>query len=171
MKNKYRMICCLLLIIIITILIIYTFNENKKENEKILSVNLNTKDLINIILQEDSIKKHMDINSTQDITEVEMTNIYDIDLNLVEQYYGKVPTVSLSSDEIIIIKVKDVKDLTIIENKFKQRAKEVSDNFENYLETEHSNAKNPLILKKGKYIIFAINDNINEIKNIFENQF
>ena len=170
MKKTYLILILVVIIILIGVTI-YIINKSNLDEKNLLLINFKTEDLINSIVENENIKKDMNALTMKNITELEMNNMYNIDIDLLVQYSGLVPMINLSADEIIIVEVKDSNDIDSIKLKFKERADEIAKNFENYLQDEYELAKNALIYSKGKYVIFAISDNNNEIKNIFENKF
>ena len=170
MKRIYIILIISILIVILGITI-YILNENNKNEEKILAVNFNTSELVKSIIENEYISKDMNINSMQNITELEINSIYNIDNNLLNQFSGLIPMINLSADEILIVEVKNINDIEEIKIKFKEKSEHIAKKFENYLQKEYLLASNPLIYSKGKYVIFAISDNNNEIKSIFENEF
>ena len=169
MKNIY-IILVVSILIILTGITIYILNEDKKSKE-MFEINFNIKDLINNLIRDENINNDINIDSMQNITNQDINNVYNIDNNMLDEFQGYISITSLTADEILIVKVKDIENIEIIKEKLKKRAESIAENFENYLPAQHSLAKNPLIYSKGKYVIFSISDNNSKIKTIFEEEF
>ena len=168
--NKFKIIIATIVIIILLFVVI-ACSIKLKEEKRLLTINFDTKETVLNILNNEDVKLSIDFSTLKEITVDEINNIFDIDSQIIEEFYGEIPTVSLSADEIIIVKVKDNSDIKNVEEKFKLRAKNIASNFKDYLEKEYVLASNPLIYSKGNYVIFAISDNNNKIKEIFEEKF
>lgn len=171
MNKKIIGIIVIIVIVISIMVTIFCMDVYKKELEKILLIEIDVESKMEEILNNEKVSKEIDKETLVLINEDIYASLYDIDLNLLESYYGKTPMIGLKSNEIVIVKVKDVNDITIVEDKFRKRAENVASNFENYLENEYEIARNPLVYSKGKYVIFAISSNNEIIKAIFENSF
>jgi hypothetical protein len=151
-------IACVILIFILTIF----FREKDYSN-----ISIEPDDIMNNIMT----KLNSDIPSMIQLDEEEVENKYNIDILKIENYSIRVPMMNIRSDEIAIIKVKDIKDIDYVKNKFNERIKAIQDTFEEYLEDQYELAKNPLLVSKGKYVLMSISDKNDDIVKIFDDCF
>ncbi|MFD0589905.1 DUF4358 domain-containing protein [Paenibacillus sp. GCM10027627] len=82
--------------------------------------------------------------------------LYHFDPALLEEYAIMTPLMNVKTNEISILKVKDVKNIETVEKGVKQRATDVQKQFETYLPDQYENAKNFKLVTKGSYILFVI---------------
>ena len=93
-----------------------------------------------------------------------LTGMYGIDMADVEEYKGKYTNVSLSTDEILIIKAAEGKADTI-KAAFEARRTAKYDQAAMYDDTQAQKAENGRIVVKGDYVIFVVAGDETRIKN------
>ncbi len=116
---------------------------------------LNLKDVMATIETAAPVAMSMELGAEFEGTDAYMTDLFGIDLSLVEEWYGKVTQVNTSSDVILLIKavpgqVEAVK--AALEAARDSRAA----NCEMYLESEFIKASNGRVVTKGDYAILVI---------------
>lgn len=112
-----------------------------------------------------------EFSQTIEIDDTSLNEMYGIDSSKLDNYIIKVPIMNIRADEIAIIKVKEIKDVNYIVNKFKERASIVQNTFNKYLEDQYELAVNNIIVVKGKYVLFSISEKNEQIENIFNSYF
>ncbi|MCR2804591.1 DUF4358 domain-containing protein [Paenibacillus soyae] len=95
-------------------------------------------------------------------------DMYHFDPTLLEQYTIMTPLMNVKTNEIAVLKVKDVKDIPVVEEGVKQRAADVQKMFETYLQDQYENAKNYKLVTKGSYVLFVISESADQIIDEFE---
>ena len=84
-----------------------------------------------------------------ELTDEQVQEIYNIDPEKLADYAIRIPMMNVKSNEIAILKVKDVADVPAVEEAVKQRAQIVQQQFETYLPDQYENAKNYKVVTKG----------------------
>lgn len=171
MNKKIIILISIIIAIGVTFFIAMYYKKEYEKVAKILLVEIDTDILIEEILNDETIAKEIDGDSLVEIDDENYSLLYNIDTDLLESYYGKMPMISLKANEFVVVKVKDIESISIIEEAFRNRASDIASNFKDYLETEYEISSDPLIYSKGKYVIFAISSNTDLIKDIFESNF
>ena len=98
-----------------------------------------------------------------ELTDEQVQEIYNIDPEKLADYAIRIPMMNVKSNEIAILKVKDVADVPAVEEAVKQRAQTVQQQFETYLPDQYENAKNYKVVTKGNYVLFVISDQADEL--------
>ena len=98
-----------------------------------------------------------------EVTGEQVQEIYNIDPEKLEDYAIRIPMMNIKTNEIAILKVKDVADVPAVEEAVKQRAATVQQQFETYLPDQYENAKNYKLVTKGNYVLFVISDQADEL--------
>lgn len=100
-----------------------------------------------------------------------LADFFELDLDLVDEYSIRVPMMNVSSSEISLIKVKDEANIPAIEEAMAKRALVAQMAFESYLPDQYENAKNYSITVNGKYVLFVISGEADELKEQFASFF
>ena len=106
-----------------------------------------------------------------ELTGEQVQEIYNIDPEKLEDYAIRIPMMNVKSNEIAILKVKDVADVPAVEEAVKQRAQTVQQQFETYLPDQYENAKNYKLVTKGNYVLFVISDQADELVTEYDRFF
>lgn len=161
MKNKKLVIIIIILVILaISAIIIFCREDYSKVNVKTIDIMNNISETLD-----------EDIPNMIELSEEELKDNYNIDVDKIEEYVIKMPIMNVSADEIAIIKVKDMKDLEYIKSKVNGRVKNIQDNFDGYLQDQLILAKSPLIMVKGRYVLMSISESNDTIESIFNSYF
>ena len=92
-------------------------------------------------------------------------DFYDLNADTIEEivsYQGS----GASSEEILILKLKDTKNIGNIKEILESRLSEKKEAFESYLPKEVSKIENRILEEKGKYIILCISNDYNTVNKI-----
>ncbi|OXS57331.1 hypothetical protein B1A99_17740 [Cohnella sp. CIP 111063] len=103
-----------------------------------------------------------------DLAPEELKNYYGIDPELVEEFTIKTPAFNLMSNEIAVIKVKDVKHIEAVKKGMEKRAEDVQKMFEQYLPEPYKHAQNYKIEAKGEYVLFLISESADDLVKAFK---
>ena len=106
-----------------------------------------------------------------EVTDEQVQEIYNIDPQKLADYAIRIPMMNVKSNEIAILKVKDVADVPAVEEAVKQRAETVQQQFETYLPDQYENAKNYKVVTKGNYVLFVISDQADELVTEYDRFF
>ncbi|MDF2866191.1 MAG: hypothetical protein K0R72_1009 [Clostridia bacterium] len=161
MKNKRLVIVIIILVILVISSIIIFFREDYSK------VNVKTIDIMDNICE----TLDEDIPNMIDLTEEELKNNYNIDVDKIEEYVVKMPIMNVRANEIAIIKVKNIRDIGYIKDKVNDRIKNIQDSFDGYLQDQLVIAKSPLIIVKGRYVLMSISESNDTIESIFNSYF
>ena len=152
MKKKIAIVIVIVLIIIAVLGIIIN-NSNK-------SIQINIEDLATKIAEsgafEDEIAK---IDSEMIMSD------YNITTDEVEgfvSYQGSGAT----SEEIVILKVKDKSNLNDVKDKINSRIKERKQAFQSYLPEEVGKIDNNILRVKGNYVIFCVSNDSSKVNQV-----
>lgn len=94
-------------------------------------------------------------------------NLYNFEQETIEEivaYQGS----GASSEEILILKVKDANDLNNETEKIEARLKEREEAFASYLPKEVSKIQNHILEQKGNYIILCICNDYNTVNKVIK---
>ena len=106
-----------------------------------------------------------------ELTDEQVQEIYNIDPEKLADYAIRIPMMNVKSNEIAILKVKDVADVPAVEEAVKKRAETVQQQFETYLPDQYENAKNYKVVTKGNYVLFVISDQADELVTEYDRFF
>lgn len=106
-----------------------------------------------------------------ELTDEQVQEVYNIDPEKLADYAIRIPMMNVKSNEIAILKVKDVADVPAVEEAVKQRAQTVQQQFETYLPDQYENAKNYKVVTKGNYVLFVISDQADELVTEYDRFF
>ena len=112
-----------------------------------------------------------DLEGLKEGTEDDLKNIYDISKDDVEDFKLYISPDGTLDDDILIIKAKSKDDLEELKNKVET----TKDKAEKELKDEDKEAKekikNSKVYTKGRYLVYSISDDGENIKNSFEEMF
>ena len=143
----------LMLTIIGGVLLAACSNDESKVVEPTLTAN----EMVNEMLAKVEQPMMMEVTGEQ------VQEIYNIDPEKLEDYAIRIPMMNVKTNEVAILKVKDVADVPAVEEAVKQRAATVQQQFETYLPDQYENAKNYKLVTKGNYVLFVISDQADKL--------
>ena len=149
----------MIMVIVLGIMLTACGGSNNKE---VYEPTQTTKEMI------DSVLAKIEQPSLMEMPEDMILQFYHLDTALLEQYTIMMPMMNVKTNEIAVLKVKDVKDIPTVETAVKQRATDIQKQFETYLPDQYEQAKNYKLVTKGKYVIIIISENATDIEKAFE---
>lgn len=157
----------IILIVITALLIVVLLCAQMLLKEDYSNVNVEISEIMNTISQ--TLNKAFP--TMIELDDSNLNSTYGIEPETLEEYIIKVPIINIRADEIAIVKVKDIKYVKDIENKFRERANTIQHTFEDYLDEQYVLTKNPLIISKGKYVLMSVSEKNEIIEEIFNSYF
>lgn len=109
--------------------------------------------------------------SLMELSAQEVKDVYNLDLDKIEDYSIRIPLMNIKTNEIAIIKVKDAVHVADVEAALTQRAENVMKQFEQYLPDQYEQAKNYKLVTKGNYVLLVISDKADELVKIYDSFF
>lgn len=100
-----------------------------------------------------------------------LRKLYYINKNQVEDFVSFIPKSNMDANEILVLKVKDEKDLPIIKSGIEERIKKQGESFKNYRPEEYNLIENAILQVEGKSIIFIISKDSSGIREAIDNNF
>lgn len=153
--NKKKIVIVLAVILIIVMVAVILFLQRNKEN-----IQINIEGLAEEISKsntfEDQLEKIDSEMSMQD---------YNFSANEIEQlvsYQGS----GASSEEIVILQVKDKNYINSVKEKINTRLSERREAFESYLPEEVAKIDNSILRVEGNYIILCVAKDANTVNNV-----
>lgn len=101
----------------------------------------------------------------------QVKDLYTLNTDKLEEFSIRIPMMNIKTNEIAVFKVKDEKDVAEVEEAVKARAEAVQKQFETYLPDQYENAKNYKVVANGKYVLFVISDQADELVKIYNSFF
>ena len=142
-------------IILIVVILVIVFMQKGEKN-----IQIDIEDLASKMAQSGSFEDKLE--KVDDGVVLESYNFTSDEVEELVSYQGS----GASSEEIVILKVRDKNNLGSIKDKINIRLQDRKEAFESYLPNEVGKIENSVFLTKGNYVILCIsNDNtkINEL--------
>ncbi|MFF2752454.1 DUF4358 domain-containing protein [Psychrobacillus sp. NPDC058041] len=136
-----------------------------KDKPSTIESKLTAKEMVDQMVKEVEQPALMELKSDQ------VKDFYNLDPEKLEEYSIRIPMMNVKTNEIAILKVKDVKDVPAVESAVKERAENVKKQFEHYLPDQYENAKNYKLVTKGNYVLLVISDKADELVKVYDNFF
>lgn len=122
--------------------------------------------------------EEMGIAMPQKVDDDTLKDVFNINPEDIEEYYGEYSVVNTSSDHIIAVKVKEGR-MDDVKKAFEDRKASVVKSFEQYLPDQLEKAQNASLIEKGPYLFFVIagdtekgiDKEVNRVKEIIEGYF
>ena len=123
------------------------------------------------IIIEDLASKIVETNAFEDKLEkvdsemiMENYNFSSDEIEKLVSYQGS----GASSEEIVILQVKDKSKLDSVKEKINTRLQERKEAFESYLPKEVGKIENNILIVKGNYVILCISNDNKQVNNILK---
>ena len=154
MKKKIVVIIIVIIIIIMAIIIgIMQKNNNK-------TIEINVEDLATKMQQSGAFEDELvKIDSEM------IMNDYNFTTDEVEEFVSYQGS-GATSEEIVILKVKDKSDLNSIKDKINARIAERKEAFQSYLPKEVGKIDNNILRVEGNYVIFCVSNDSSKVNQI-----
>lgn len=155
MKKKIGIICIIILIILIGLAIMVI-----KEKDK--NIEINIEDLASKIVETNAFEDKLEKVDCEMI--MENYNFSSDEIEKLVSYQGS----GASSEEIVILQVKDKSKLDSVKEKINTRLQERKEAFESYLPKEVGKIENNILIVKGNYVILCISNDNKQVNNILK---
>lgn len=128
---------------------------------------------VNVPVKEiaDQIREETEWSAMLPLDDEMLLQFYELDAAILEEYDANMPMMNVKTHEYSVFKVKDVKDVETVKAAILKRAEAVQKSFEQYLPDQYENAKNYYTETSGKYIVFAIHENVETVEEVFQGFF
>lgn len=155
MKKKIGIICIIILIILIGLAIMVI-----KEKDK--NIEINIEDLASKIAEASAFEDKLEKVDSEMI--MENYNFSSDEIEKLVSYQGS----GASSEEIVILQVKDKSKLDSVKENINTRLQERKEAFESYLPKEVGKIENNILIVKGNYVILCISNDNKQVNNILK---
>lgn len=118
-----------------------------------------------------SISEKVEFPPLMDVNQEEIKTLYGLDSDIFEEFIVKRSMLKIRAHEIAIIKVTDLTNVEKVKQAMEIRRQQIVSEFETYLQDQYEIAIDGKIDSNGKYIIFIISEQANEIVNTFNSFF
>ncbi|WP_077367090.1 DUF4358 domain-containing protein [Anaerosalibacter sp. Marseille-P3206] len=118
-----------------------------------------------------NIKEAVDISNMVESDSDKLEKLYDIDIEEVEDFKLYTAKTNIEANELLLLKVKEEKDIEDIKEDIKDRIETQSSSFKDYLPDEYYLIEKNILKSNGNYIIFVISEEAEKIENIFDESF
>lgn len=154
-----------MLALTIVLSVVLSACSSNSNNEATYETNMTAKEMVDDMLAKVEQPAFMEVEENM------LADLYHLAPSLLEDYSIRMPMMNVKSNEIAVLKVKDAKDITTVEDAVKARAADVQKSFEQYLPDQYENAKNYKLVTKGNYILFVISDVADQLVTEFDSFF
>ena len=157
MKKGSNKVIVIIMALVLVVSGIFTGCSSKQQKSKELSVKeINEK-----------IKSTVDLSGLKEGDSEKLNKLYGISQDEVEDFVLYTAASNIKADEILILKVKDEKNIDSIKGKITARVKSQDEVFKDYLPEEAYLVENNVLKVKGNVILFVISKDAEKIGEIF----
>ena len=155
MNKKSILVIVIVLILIIVIGVIWSTKNTK-------NIEINIEDLASKIAETNAFEDKLEKVDSEMI--MENYNFSYDEIEKLVSYQGS----GASSEEIVILQVKDKSKLDSVKEKINTRLQERKEAFESYLPKEVGKIENNILIVKGNYVILCISNDNKQVNNILK---
>ena len=101
------------------------------------------------------LEENLGITMPEKLDQQSLQEVFGLNPDDIEEYYGEYSAVNTSADHIIGVKVKDGK-VVEVKSALESHKQEIVDNFEEYLPDQYDKAQAGKIIQKGNYLFLVI---------------
>ena len=101
------------------------------------------------------LEENLGITMPEKLDQQSLQEVFGLNPDDIEEYYGEYSAVNTSADHIIGVKVKDGK-VDEVKSALESHKQEIGDNFEEYLPDQYDKAQAGKIIQKGNYLFLVI---------------
>lgn len=123
--------------------------------------NMNFKDI------DEKVEKATDVSNMRAEDKEKLKKLYDIDANKLEDFKFYRAESNVKADELLILKVKDKKDIDDIKNKINKRIEKQETSFKDYLPKEYDLIKNSVVKTKEEFVLFIASSDADKVAGAF----
>lgn len=124
--------------------------------------NMNFKDI------DEKIEKATDVSNMRAEDKEKLKKLYDIDADKLEDFKFYRAESNVKADELLILKVKDKKDIDDIKNKINKRIEKQETSFKDYLPKEYDLIKNSVVKTKEDFVLFIASSDADKVAGEFD---
>lgn len=117
------------------------------------------------------VKENVDLEKVNLGDEKTIKKLYYLNKNDIEDFISYAPKSNMDADEILILKVKDEKNIPAIKKEIQKRIDKQGDSFKNYKPENYEIIKNSVLEDEGKYLILIISKNASNINEAIKKYF
>lgn len=167
MKKLSKIALMLVLVGLVTLSMMACESETPggEAGDKIVEPSLSIAEMIEAITDKHEFSAFMPLDEDM------MAEFYHLDAALLEDYVANMPLMIVRSDELTILKVKDVADVDTVKASLEERAADAMRSFESYLIDQYEKAENYKLVTQGNYILFVIADDADAVVKTFNSFF
>ena len=167
MKKLSKIALMLVLVGLVTLSMMACESETPggEAGDKIVEPSLSIAEMIEAITDKHEFSAFMPLDEDM------MAEFYHLDAALLEDYVANMPLMIVRSDELTILKVKDVADVDTVKASLEERAADAMRSFESYLIDQYEKAENYKLVTQGNYILFTIADDVDAVVKTFNSFF
>jgi len=118
-----------------------------------------------------NINEAVDISNMVKSDSNKLEKLYDINTEEVEDFKLYTAKTNIEANELLILKVKDQKDIEDIKEDINDRIETQTSSFKDYLPDEYYLIEKNVLKSNGNYIIFVISEEAEKIESIFDESF
>lgn len=101
------------------------------------------------------LEENLGITMPEKLDQQSLQEVFGLNPDDIEEYYGEYSAVNTSADHIIGVKVKDGK-VDEVKSALESHKQEIVDNFEEYLPDQYDKAQAGKIIQKGNYLFLGV---------------
>lgn len=116
----------------------------------------------------DKVKQSEDISKMQECNAEKLKKLYGIDSETLSGFALYTAASNIKADELLVIKVKDTKDIDAIKSKISERIEKQAQSFKDYLPDEYSIIEKHVLKDKGEFILFDISKDSDKVEASFD---
>lgn len=110
-------------------------------------------------------------DSMENVTAGDLQRLYDIDSSLYIQFAGKITTVGIVGDEIVIVEAVDGDTATVVKEKMDQRYQSKLREMEDYLPEEYDKISNGSVVAYGNYVALLVSSDQEKLDDLCKGGF
>jgi len=149
------------LILIITSAIILTLSVSACGANKSKTAEISVSQVI------DKVKQSADISQMKEGDAEKLKKLYGIDSSKLSEFALYTASSNIKADELLVIKVKDTKDIEDIKSRISDRIEKQSQSFKDYLPDEYSLIEKHVLKDSGEFILFDISKDSDKVEDSF----
>lgn len=102
--------------------------------------------------------------------EATLKELYNIDSEMISEYYVAIPMINIQANEIAMFKVKEGK-MDLVKQGVEKRVKDLESNWSQYLVDQYEIVKDYKVYESGDYYFMVISEDASKILDIIKSEF
>jgi cytidylate kinase len=116
----------------------------------------------------DKVKQSEDLTQMKEGDAEKLKKLYGIDSAKLDGFALYTASSNIKADELLVVKVKDTKDIDDVKSKITDRVEKQSQSFKDYLPDEYSLIEKHVLKDTGDFILFDISKNSDKVEESFD---